>query len=89
MSDEEIKNYIALYFQFDDEQEYTLLCNKIKENGTSRNEVRLGLLKYVNKQIESNKLIYHSATGDFTSHIKAKASRDIKILDDLRKLLEL
>jgi len=88
MSDNEIKDYIALYFQFDTEQEYDNVCNQIKETGVSESEVKFGLLKYINNRIKSNKIMYDNATGDFASNIKLAASRNIIQLDDLRKSLK-
>lgn len=89
MSDEEIKDYIALYFQFNNEQEYDNVCAIIRETGTSKDDVRLGLIKYIDKRIESDKFIFDNATGDFDSNIKLTASRDIILLDNLKKSLKL
>lgn len=88
MSDEEIKNYVALYFDFTNKEEYDNVCNFIKQTGNSKEEVKHGLLSYIDKRINDYKDFEKVDMKDFTLEHKQRSRNSIIELAELKKAIK-
>lgn len=88
MSDEEIKNYIALYFDFVNIEEYNIVCSFIKQTGTSKEEVKQGLLNYIDKRIDDYKAFEKVDMKDFMLDHKLRSRNAIMELAELKNAIK-
>ena len=88
MVDEEINNYIAMYFEFTDDKQYDMACEYIKKIGNSPEDVKQGLLNYIDLQIDILKKFGDVDMKDFMLEHKQRNSISIIQLVSLRKIIE-
>lgn len=88
LTDGEILNIIHMYFDCSGNQQYNAILNCVKEIGNRPDEVRVGLIKYVDGQIEINKNMHDMADGDLKAYKKAKAVNHLNQLTELRKIIQ-
>jgi hypothetical protein len=88
MSDEEIKNYIALYYDFVNDNEYDNVCNFIKQLGTTKEAVKQGLLNYIDKRINDYKEFEKVDMKDFMFEHKQRSKNAIIELVELKKSIQ-
>ena len=78
MSDEEIKIYVALYFDFTNKEEYDNVCSFIKQTGISSEAVKQGLLNYIDKRINDFKEFEKVDMKDFVNALNVIVKQSIE-----------
>lgn len=88
MSDGEIKNYIALYFDFVNDEEYDNVCNFVKQTGSTKEEVKQCLLNYIDKRINDYKEFEKVDMKDFMLEHRQRSKNAIIELVELKKAIK-
>ena len=87
MIDSEIKNYVARYFEFTDDKQYDVACEYIKKIGSNPEDVKQGLINYIDLQINILKKFGDVDMKDFMLEHRQRNNNSIVQLVNLRKII--
>lgn len=87
MTDEEIKQKVSLYFDFTDDKEYDIACEYIKKTGNSPENVKQGLVNYIDLQIDILKKFGDVDMKDFMLAHRIRNEDSIVQLVNLRRII--
>lgn len=87
MTDEEIKQKVSLYFEFTDDNDYDMACEYIKKTGDSTEDVKQGLINYIDLQINILKKFDEIDMKDFMLDHRIRNRKSIVQLLNIRRII--